>query len=229
MQAKILCYHKVGFCSEEGRRLNIEPSRLSSHVRFFSRNNYKISRISDLIQPWQDKLVCFTFDDAYLSTMTHAPEIFEAVGARATFYAVPGRVGITSDWDGELARPLADWDLLRAAQKRGHEIGNHTMNHVHLDQVSETEQAIEIKSAHDRLTAEGIQSKSFCYPYGGHTPRTLEITREAGYEVGVILGKRIASDTDVKQGLPRIVVAYSDTLPMLLYKLLIKPKLKRSR
>ena len=229
MQATILCYHKVGFASEEGRRLNIEPSRLRSHVQFFARNKYKISRAGDLIHPWKPRVVCFTFDDAYQSTMVHSPELFEQVGARATFYAVPGRVGGTSDWDGDLARPLAGWDLLREVQSRGHEIGNHTMNHIHLDQASAEIQEQEIRTAHHRLVAEGINPLSFCYPYGGHNTTTVELLKQAGYPVAVILGKRIASERDGMQELPRVVIAYSDAMPMLLYKLFLKPKLRRSR
>jgi len=229
MSATILCYHKVGFASEEGRRLNIEPSRLRSHVNFFARKNRPFLVAGDLNGSLADGIVCFTFDDAYESTMVHAPEIFEELGVRATFYAVPGRVGGTSDWDGSLSRPLADWDLLLSAQARGHEIGNHSQNHPRLAELSAEDQLSEIQNAHESLVSQRIKPKSFCFPYGSHNSTTLACLRRAGYPVGLALGKRPATTEDNPLCLPRIVVAYSDTLPMLLYKLIVKPKLKRRR
>ncbi len=129
MSVTILCYHKVGLVHEEGRRLNIEPERLRSHVRFFSRKKLTFLVAGDLKGSWNSGLVCLTFDDAFSSTMSSAPLILEEQGVRGSFYAVPGCVGGTSAWEGELARPLADWPLLREFESRGHEIGNHSMNH----------------------------------------------------------------------------------------------------
>ena len=229
MQVTILCYHKVGPVSEEGRRLNIEPARLRSHVRFFSRQNHTFVRVSELLGSWRKGMVCFTFDDAYESTMVHAPGIFEEVGARATFYAVPGRVGTVSDWDGQAARPLANWDLLRDAESNGHEIGNHTQNHVHLDSLDEKDQLNEIVAARDRLESEGLRSSSFCFPYGGYDERTVGQLQNAGYKVAVTLDKRPATREDDLLRLPRVVSAYSDTLPMLIYKLKLRPRLRRMR
>lgn len=227
MSATILCYHKVGSAAEEGRRLNIEPSRLRSHVRFFAKKNRPFLVAGDLSGSWPEGIVCFTFDDAYSSTMVHAPIIFEEFGVRASFYAVPGRVGGVSDWDGELSRPLANWDLLREVQAHGHEIGNHSLNHPKMASLPPEEQFAEISAAHERMKAESIRSRSFCYPYGNHDDRTIEMLKKAGYGVGLALGKRPAKPEDNRLSLPRIVVAFSDALPMLLYKIHLKPLLKR--
>jgi len=164
MSVTILCYHKVGSASEEGRRLNIEPLRLRSHVQFFVRKNRKFILAGDLPGSMNSGVVCFTFDDAYFSTMVHAPSVFEEAGTRATFYAVPGRVGKSSDWDGELARPLADWDLLLSAQSKGHEIGNHSQNHLHLADLDAQEQLAEIRTAHEALENKGLHPPQLLLP-----------------------------------------------------------------
>jgi len=228
MNATILCYHKVGPLAEEGRRLNIEPIRLRSHVRFFARRNIQFLVAGDLAGSWQDGIVCFTFDDAYDSTMVHAPGIFEEFGVRASFYAVPSLVGGRSEWDKELSRPLADWDLLRKIQASGHEIGNHSLTHPFLAKLSTDQQLVEIASSHERFLAEGLLPRSFCFPYGSYDSHTLDQLKATGYEVGLALGKRPARSSDNRLSLPRIVVAYSDTLPMLLYKIHLKPLLRRS-
>jgi len=227
MQATILCYHKVGPALEEGRSLNIEPFRLRSHVRFFARRGRTFVRACDFAAGWPSGSICFTFDDAYSSTMKNAPSIFESEGARATFYAVPVLVGSSSVWDREKARPLAAWDALRAAQSAGHEIGNHSFSHCRLGDADLETQKAEIREAHRRLVAEGLRPGSFCYPYGSLNADALEAVRGAGYSVGMALGKRSALESDDRLKLPRIVVAYSDALPMLLYKIVLKPRLKR--
>jgi len=227
MTATILCYHKVGTEAEEGRRLNIEPARLESHVRFFARRHRPFVLARDLSGAWPKGLVCFTFDDAYSSTMMNAPDVLEKHGARASFYAVGGKVGETSDWDGEAARPLADWPLLRSVALRGHEIGNHSWSHPHLDRLDEKAQMKEVARADAALRAHGIDPGSFCFPYGcfnGDSTRALVLT---GYRVGLALRKRLATKEEDNLALSRVVVAFSDTVPMLLYKLNIRARFRR--
>lgn len=226
MRATILCYHKVGPASEEGRRLNVEPARLASHVRFFSRRgSFMLAR--DLAKPWPARPVCFTFDDAYASTMANAPEILERHGARGTFYAVSSLVGLSSSWDGDQARPLAPWEILSEVAARGHEIGNHTHTHPHLERLQSDEQATEVRQADAILRERGLSPASFCYPYGGLNDAAVAAVRDAGYGVGLALGKRLADSSEDPLRLSRVVVAYSDALPMLLYRLHVRPRLRR--
>jgi peptidoglycan/xylan/chitin deacetylase (PgdA/CDA1 family) len=222
--AIILCYHKVGPVAEEGRRLNIEPARLRAHVAYFARRGFVFLRGCDLADTWPSRCVSFTFDDAYESTMANTPAVFEAFGKRASFYAVAGKVGASSDWDGELARPLAGWEMLLSAQSKGHEIGNHTLTHPHLAELSVEDQKAQIRDADRVFRDRGIMTDSFCYPYG-----SVGETSVLGYRVGLALGKRPATSQDDRLRLPRIVVAYSDGLPMLLYKIYLKPVIKRAR
>jgi peptidoglycan/xylan/chitin deacetylase (PgdA/CDA1 family) len=219
--AIILCYHKVGPAASEGTWLNVEPERLRSHVRFFSRRGYTFLRAWDLVGEWRRRSVVFSFDDSYVSTLENAPPILEEVGARGSFYAVPSKVGGASDWDGDRRRPLANWDTLRHAERQGHEIGNHTHSHVHLAELPFEEQREEVRKADMRLKEEGLSPKTFCYPYGSLADReAIE-----GYRIGLSLEKRIATPADDPLRLPRIIPSYSDSLPLLLYKIFVRPKL----
>lgn len=175
---------------------------------------------------WPNSGICFTFDDAYRSTMANAPEIFERFGVRATFYAVTDLVGLTSKWDGPKAQPLADWDALRDAQKRGHEIGNHSVSHPHFKKLSAQAQILEISSAHARLLKEGITCESFCLPYGSFNDDSSVAIQKSGYHIGLSLRKGRAQLFHDRSLLPRIAVAYSDALPLLLYKLYLRPRAK---
>ncbi len=220
MAVSILCYHQVNYAKNVGRRLNIEPSRLESHVRFFARRT-AILPVKSLVE-WPRSAVCFTFDDAYASTMTHAPEIFNRYGVAATFYAVTDLVGESSLWDGKLAQPLAGWEALRLAQAQGHEIGNHSVSHPHFALLSRHEQIQEIRLAHQRLVSEGIKSESFCFPYGSYNDASAEALTFCNYPIGLSLRKARAQIHHNRQLLPRIAVAYSDALPLLIYKVFLR-------
>jgi len=220
----ILCYHKVGPVATEGRSLNIEPDRFASHVRFFKRRGYRFLKVEE----WgsaTDRCVAFTFDDAYASTLEYAPGILESAGGRGTFYAVPGCTA--SIWDGDRARPLATFDVLKLAMDRGHEIGNHTLRHPHLNRHSAEEERYEIAEAFAVLARNGIHAATLCYPYGSFDEETVHIAGELGVKTAVTLRKGLAKPTDDPMRLPRITVAFSDTAPMLFYKVFIRNRFRK--
>ncbi len=222
----ILCYHKVGPVWEEGRRLNVEPGTLAKHVQFFFRRNYKFVQAQHLAGVLPTRSVCFTFDDAYLSMLYDGVRVLRAYGLTASIYPVPSLVGQSSSWDKELARPLAPWDLLIEAQKAGFEIGNHTFTHADLSKLDLAAQVREIEDADDRLLEHGLSPGSVCYPYGRMNVDTVFACEKAQYSVGLALGKRMAVETDDRRALPRIVIAYSDSVAKLMYKMHVRPKLR---
>jgi len=226
MKLVTLCYHKVGSEAAEGRRLNIHPTRLDSHVRFFKRRGYRFVKGGDLNRWPLEKTVCFTFDDGFISTIENGQPVFDRHEVPMSIYVVSSLVGKTSEWEGELARPLADWERLRAVQTAGHEVGNHTARHPFLDVLSLEEQREEILSCHAALNENGLRPNSFCFPYGRLNRESALALGSCGYRVGLALGKRLPKEGDSYLELPRIVVAYGHALPMLLYKLYVRPLLK---
>lgn len=225
MKLPILCYHKVGPIEEEGRRLNIDPARLASHVRYFIRRDFQFVLPSELASMWPDRAVCFSFDDAYTSALKNALPVFNKVGVKAAFYVVTSLVGRMSSWDGDCARPLAPWKDITDAARAGHEIGNHTVSHPFLAKLSREDQQTEICQAKESLLKNRLSCASLCYPYGSFSAETEQAALAAGYQVALALGKRPATPKDNRLALPRIVVAYGDALPKLLYKIHIRPSL----
>lgn len=224
--AIILCYHKVGPESEEGRSLNIEPSRLESHIRHFQRRGYRFVLGSNFSGEWPSKSICLTFDDAYVSALSYGRDVMLRLGVRGTYYVVSGCIGGTSSWDGEKSRPLADESTLLEAQSQGFELGNHTANHPHLAEMT-SGVTQEIDACKRWLASRGIKGESFCYPYGSVNDAVVSDVRSSEYTVGMALGKRAAEPGDDLLRLPRIVVAFSNSLPMLLYKVHLRKHLLR--
>ena len=218
MRTVILCYHKVGPVAEEGRFLNAEPRDLASQVRFFTRRSGPLASLQQFLDGTPTAAV-FTFDDTYESTATHVPPILAATGSTATFYVVTGKS--SSDWDGDRARPLASRPQIQSLKDAGHEIGNHTHTHPHLNQIENFSD--EIRLADRDLRDWGFDPVTFCYPYGSLNPAVVEAVRNQGYRGAVSLRKGKVTDQDDRWQLPRIVVGYSDGLAGLLYKLYIRP------
>ncbi len=223
MKTVILCYHKIGDEETEGRWLNCHPQTLRSHCRFFARRKVPGFLPRDFVTS-RPSGVCFTFDDAYVSAVSASPSILEENGFRGAYYAVPSLVGQSSVWDGERAVSLATWGELHDLIRRGHEIGNHTMTHARLGNLDFEAQKAELESAQKKLHEMGIDSQSLCFPYGSYNDETLRVMRELGVKVGLRLGKRPVGN-ETPDALNRVIVAYSDTLPKLLYKIHLRPLL----
>ena len=203
--------------------MNCSPVQLASHAKFFQRRGWNGFLPRQYLSQ-RASGICFTFDDAYVSAVDNAPSILEQFGFRGAFYVVPSLVGLTSSWDGDIARPLADWDALLSVASRGHELGNHTLSHPRLTSLSQTEQLVEIEAASKVMNAHGIEVSSIVFPYGLYNGNTFAAMDAAGMKVGLALGKRPVGAEEVNC-LPRIVVGYSDGVAKLLYKILVRPKL----
>ena len=220
----LLCYHKVGPVAENGRWLNVEGATLAAHARHFTRRGWGFRTASQA--PLRERgTIGFQFDDTYASALRHGREILDPFGITATFWVVPSLVGMTSVWDGDRAASLAGWDDLTSARDTGHEIGNHTLTHPHLPTLDPGAQMSEIFQARQLLGARGFPGGTVCYPYGEYDAGTLGAMLRLRCEAGFRLGKRPALPTDGLFQLPRIAVAYSDSVPKLLYKIWVRPRL----
>lgn len=221
----ILCYHKVGPTKEEGRWLNVEPERMRSHIRLFSRRGYTFVQAKSLALHWPDRAICLTFDDAYESTLTYGVDVMRSMKVTASIYAVGSRIGDSSTWDGERARPLGSARLLQEAAAQGFEIGNHTNSHARLAGMTWSEQLEELEEAHRVLCGLGITAHSVAYPFGEFDSNTFLAFDKTGYGVGLGLSRRPAKDSDDLSALPRIVVAFGDSNAHLLYKVFLRWRL----
>ena len=111
----------------------------------------KEERVIDPDKP----MVALTFDDGPYRNNTKAiMEIFEQYDARATFFVVGYHLDAYTEETLE-------------AYRRGFQIGNHTMNHPKLPNISDEEAMEEIRLLNDRLNELGIEGEAMVRtPYG---------------------------------------------------------------
>ncbi len=112
--------------------------------------------------------LALSFDDAAIDSWVTASDLFDAHGARVTFFV--------SHFDTFSADQRA---ALRGLAARGHAIGNHSLRHQRGPDYAERHGidgylADEIHAAADALRADGHTVRTFAYPFGA---RTSEIDR----------------------------------------------------
>jgi len=111
----------------------------------------------------------FTFDDALSGQFTDAMPILEANNIKGTFFIITNNV----------PTQLGGWKLVQQAITNGHEIGNHTVSHPTLGDLTEDEIDGQLKNAND-LIMTNTQSKpvTMAYPNGsggGDTPADQKV------------------------------------------------------
>nr|WP_157681357.1 polysaccharide deacetylase family protein [Mycobacterium sp. JS623] len=116
-------------------------------------------------------VVSLTFDDAFVSQM-NAKELLARHSMHGTFFIPSGFIGS----EGRLTL-----DQIKAIQDAGHEIGGHTVNHLHLPVLDPAEQARQICDDRVALNSEGLNVRSFAYPYAVSDLRTEQIVKDCGY------------------------------------------------
>ncbi len=116
------------------------------------------------------RLVSFTFDDAPISAFTNGGNILERYGYRGTYYISGGLLGRST-----AVGQVPDIDTIRDFCGRGHEIGNHTYDHLDCKKAGVLEIVKSISRNRNMLA--GSMSRSFAYPYGAVDIRARAVVR----------------------------------------------------
>jgi peptidoglycan/xylan/chitin deacetylase (PgdA/CDA1 family) len=141
---------------------------------------------------WSKPSVLFTFDDGRESNYSIAAPLLESMGTRGLFFVVPEFIGLTAreahdfyysriDVRGVAPSECAEhWTPMNAGQlvelaRRGHSIGNHTLSHVSLSELSQPELERQIGLSAQKISF-WTQKKveAFAWPYAWNS-----ITRTA--------------------------------------------------
>ena len=169
------------------------------------------------------KLISLTFDDGYQDFADSAVPIMKSCGVTGTVFLVSDHLGATNEWDiklGEKSADLMSRETILKLLHQGFEFGSHTMTHVHLDQVDDGVQRLEIeKSKADLESALGVPMNVFCYPYGGLNDSAMKLVQEAGYSCAVSTRKGLNTRDTNRFCLNRIAVRNDTLLPVFVYKL----------
>lgn len=119
--------------------------------------------------------VSINFDDGWRSMYDTALPILDEAGFKSTQFIVTGRMkeGFAS---------FVKVNEILDMQRRGHEIGAHTRNHVDLTTLSSTEAWNEINGSRQDLFDIGASPVNFfAYPFGAYNSQVIELVKNAGF------------------------------------------------
>lgn len=222
MLVPILVFHKIGPVPPESHfpRNYVRPEQFDALLgslrgagyEGISFDQYLAHRRGEGALP--RKPILLTFDDGYRSNAKIAVPLLRKHGFTATIFVVPGRLGGSNAWDAEeMQEPLMTASEIRALHDEGFHFGSHTMTHVRLTTVAPEVALRELRESREALQAllnEPV--RTICYPWAQHDAKVHQFARQAGYECGVGIRRRLNRDDTDLMALHRIPVTYLDTV-----------------
>jgi peptidoglycan/xylan/chitin deacetylase (PgdA/CDA1 family) len=191
----VLLYHRVNDDLRDGVTNGIE--QFERHMAILAKKA-NVLRLRDLLTPAAINLsrnkpnVVVTFDDGYEDNYKIAAPILERHGIHATFFVSTGLMGTTRAFDHDQVKlgygpPNMNWDQIRELEKRGFDIGSHTVNHARISKLSPETLERELRDSKLKLEAElGTPALLFAYPFGGIYDSSA-IANKAVFEAGYTL------------------------------------------
>lgn len=118
--------------------------------------------------------VSFTLDDGPRGNLTEAAPLLEKYGIKATFYIVVGRPKDKADAN---PKGTLSWDEIKILMSQGHEIGNHSMTHAQLRNISDSAALDKEINGPIAIFKEklGIEPETFCFPGNGFNDEVMKL------------------------------------------------------
>ncbi len=228
MNSPILMYHRLGEPKKDSivSGQYVTADLFDHHLRFLLRRGYRplhLDEFSRALDHGEGKPLAITFDDGYESVYAKGLEVLTRHGAPSTVFVVAGQVGKTNAWDeakGDVTEKLMTPEQLREVQDGGMEIGSHTIGHVDLVSIGETEARKEIVES--KTILEGLAGRPvewISYPYGRESEAVRQLVRLAGYRGACGTSRTLNTARTDRYSLARINVRSSTSVPWLIYKL----------
>jgi peptidoglycan/xylan/chitin deacetylase (PgdA/CDA1 family) len=213
----ILMYHQIDLPAPRGtsfRSLTVHPRNFKRQMYWMHRFGYRGLSMRDLM-PYlkgerSGKVFGITFDDGYRNVYQHALPVLTELGFTSTNYLVANQFGGGNFWDSQNNvpfSPLMSQSEARAWIQAGQEVGSHTLDHVHLPELSFEEARYQISHSR-RVLSDALQEEvtAFCYPYGQLTTQHADMVFEAGYQNATTTQRGLANSDDSPFLLPRVGV-----------------------
>ncbi len=187
----ILTYHRILSQAPEKavdpQRISVSQDQFRRHCAWLRRLGYRTVHLGPYVEQLrrgglpEPKTLAITFDDGYEEVWRLAIPVLRQFQFTATLFAVPGEMGGCNRWDDGRAA-LMNLSQLRDWERAGHEIGAHTLNHVHLTKVT-PEQALEEMTGSRAQLEQGLGHSVplLAYPYGETSPDVCGLAKKAGF------------------------------------------------
>ncbi|EJF89383.1 polysaccharide deacetylase family protein [Bartonella tamiae] len=230
MAVPILLYHHIGIPPKSGtpsRSNYVTIKNFEKQMRWLHRLGIRGLSLKEAIpyiyKQKKGKVAAITFDDGFLSVYDYAMPILNRFHFTATNFFVVNRLGLDNSWDDKKAQreKIMTVKQMRDWAAHGHEVGSHTLDHIHLTKIK-TDQAYE-QIVQSKIMLENILGHSihsFAYPYGDENRELHKIVEKSAYDFAVTTQKGRAQGCEGYYELPRYSIRRNDTIFHFLAKVL---------
>lgn len=209
----ILMYHRINVVTPAtpaaSRPLSVHPADFARQMAWLKRHGYRTIAQRELFdalmcgRPLGPRPIMITFDDGYRDVFFKASPVLMRLGMRATAYVVSGRI---SGRDPS----FLTWPLLHALERRGIEIGSHTVAHHDMTSLSDAEMLEDLSSSRRALERKlGHLVPWLAYPFGAYDERVEKLARRAGYLLAVTTRPGTVQSARRPLALPRVRIVDS--------------------
>ena len=209
----ILMYHSVARLdppADDPFQITVTPERFEDQLAWMARRGLHGVSVRELLAAGDRRaLVGLTFDDGYADFPRNALPALLRHGFTATVYVVAGRIGGSNGWEVTgPAKPLMEPSAVLECAEAGMEIGSHGLLHAHLPRLDAAAAEREITESR-RLLGDllGAPIAGYCYAYGQHGAREVDLVRAAGYDYACAVEP---SHLRGRYALPRAYVGQAD-------------------
>ncbi len=164
--------------------------QLSKHHTFISYSE-AVERVvsGNVDKPY----ISWSSDDGFKNNLK-AAEVLDRFGAKACFFINPSSIGVSdTNWianfcEQKLKMPpieMMDWEDVADLQKRGHEIGAHTMKHDRISKMNAAEIKEDLMACKEVLKRQCGYVDHFAYPYGrffDFNKMAFDLVFDTGYQ-----------------------------------------------
>ncbi len=188
LQVPILMYHRIAVLNGDEPAvtvgLTVDPGEFQLQMAWLHDHGYHTISQLQLFQaleegkPLPSKPIMLTFDDGYRGIATVAAPIMSQHGYSGTAYVITDRIA----QNPKAAPTWLTWSQLRLLEKRGWDIGSHTVSHTEIPHMSEEAAMRTLRQSRFALERHlGHPVQWFCYPAGSVDQKAVDEVRKAGY------------------------------------------------
>jgi peptidoglycan/xylan/chitin deacetylase (PgdA/CDA1 family) len=209
-QIPILMYHSISDIKGTYSELCVSPNSFKEQMNYLKQVGYTTVTFYDLAnhiehgEPLPEKPIILTFDDGYLDNYENAFSVMKDLDMVGVIYPYINKI------DSKNGLTI---DQLAKMHEEGWEVGSHTINHLDLTSLTESQLLKEINDSKLNLEKTfNCDIVSFCYPAGKYNENVVKVIKASDYKFGVTTNYGQADLENNTLKLSRIRINRSDTL-----------------
>lgn len=175
MKLIVIYYHDIVEAGKGFSYQRVEKEKFEQQMRYLRDHGYQSILFENMDKPLPDKAVLITFDDGFTT-------VYENAAPTMKKYGMKGNVYLPTKYVEENEDHFMTWEMLKElCDSEQFSVAAHTHTHVDIRTLDVKSMKAELETS-NRLLQErlGIETKSFCMPYGKYDKSSIALLKDIG-------------------------------------------------